>query len=162
MSFWSRLLKPKAVKASAKTDAPVQWLLFALQHPQEARPGSSEPLVYSANLMVTLDRVNRQVNRSIQPVSEKRDVWTLSPQQGDCDDFAVTKRHLLRRAGLNQGALRVAVVTTPKGEQHAVLVVKTTAGDFVLDNLTDKIHRWDRAGLRLNRIQTADPAVWAA
>src|ERR1700710_2112192 len=44
-------------------------------------------------------RVNRDVNRAISPQANEAGVlaeeWLVSPTKGDCNDYAVTKRHEL-------------------------------------------------------------------
>lgn len=61
--------------------------------------------------------------------------------QGDCEDYVLDKRRALLRIGIPASALRIAVVKRIKAnyDGHAVLIVKTDHGDFVLDNLHDKV-----------------------
>ena len=68
--------------------------------------------------------------------------WTIAPDSGDCNDYAVTKRHDLLENGLPSAALRLSVIRTTSGVGHLVLVVITTKGDVVMDNLTDAIRPW--------------------
>ncbi|RYG94519.1 MAG: hypothetical protein EON58_16080 [Alphaproteobacteria bacterium] len=50
---------------------------------------------------------------------------------------------------------------TPSGEGHAVLVVKTTDGDLVLDNHYNKITPFNRTSLDWLKIQSGDnPRLW--
>lgn len=164
ISWLKSILKPRGrfITASRRAVAPHQWLAFLLIHPEEGRAAADAPLRYTAALQQQLERVNRAVNASITPTRDKGDAWTLSPQRGDCDDYAVTKRHHLRLSGgLPVGALRIAIVNTPSRESHCVLIVKTDQGDFVLDNLTDQVLRWDRCRHQLVKIATADPYAWA-
>jgi hypothetical protein len=42
----------------------------------------------------------------------------------------------------------MAVVVTPKRERHAVLLVETDKGEFVLDNLRSAILPWQVTGYR--------------
>lgn len=85
--------------------------------------------------------INADVNASIrfQPEARGRDVWTVAPAVGDCEDFALTKYHRLLAAGVPASDMAVTIVRYPgvrKGRialpprYHAVLVV----GDLVLDN----------------------------
>jgi predicted transglutaminase-like cysteine proteinase len=67
--------------------------------------------------------------------------------QGDCEDYAITKRHQLIELGWSTAELRLAVTRTASGEGHLVLVARTAGGDVVLDNRTDAIRRWNRSGL---------------
>jgi predicted transglutaminase-like cysteine proteinase len=80
---------------------------------------------------------------------------------GDCNDYAVTKRHALLRSGLPAKTLRLSTVRTSSGTGHLVLVVVTTMGDLVLDNLTDAIRPWRSTDYHWLKIQSANDAkVW--
>ena len=60
-------------------------------------------------------------------------------------------------------ALLVTVVKDKKGEGHAVLTVKTDRGEFILDNMTDKILSWDKTGYRFVKRQSQeDQNVWVS
>jgi predicted transglutaminase-like cysteine proteinase len=88
-------------------------------------------------------------------------VWTVSAKTGDCEDFALAKRDALIRAGFAPSALRLAYVKTRWGEDHAVLVVKTNRGQFVLDNLTGIVKPLSQSGLRVVSMATANPLKWS-
>jgi len=47
-------------------------------------------------------------------------------------------------------------VRKPDGEGHAVLTVRTDKGDYILDNLTDKVRSWDQTGYRFLKRQAID------
>jgi len=108
-------------------------------------------------------RVNRGVNAAISPVrkaygAELADGWTIAPQMGDCNDYAVTKRHELLESGLPSRALRLSVVKTASGIGHLILVVATTKGDMVLDNLNASIVSWQSTDYHWIKIQSASDA----
>jgi predicted transglutaminase-like cysteine proteinase len=80
---------------------------------------------------------------------------------GDCNDYAVTKRHELLENGLPSKALRLSVVKTASGIGHLVLVVVTTKGDIVMDNLTEVIRPWQTTDYHWLKIQSAtDSKFW--
>ena len=55
------------------------------------------------------------------------------------------------------------MVIDHEGEGHAVLTVTTDKGDFILDNLTDKLVRWDRTGYAFVKRQSQeDENLWVA
>lgn len=54
--------------------------------------------------------------------------------RGDCDDFALACRHLLRQEGI---PTRLVVCQTKSGDFHLVC----TVGDYVLDNRFDRVMR---------------------
>ena len=80
---------------------------------------------------------------------------------GDREDHMLTKRRLLIRAGLPASALRIASVKTRSGEAHAILVVKTTTEDYVVDNLRNVLKPLSQTGHRVVAMSTADPRVWS-
>lgn len=113
-----------------------------------------------------LNRVNLATNRAIRPaydgvVNGLDDSWTLRPAAGDCEDYALTKRSQLIKMGWPSGALSIATVEAPGVGHHAVLVVRTDRGDYVLDNLQRKILPWQRVGYVWIKIQsTGNPRRW--
>jgi len=115
--------------------------------------------------LATLNRVNLAVNRSIEPMSDQkahgtREIWLASTRAGDCEDYVLAKRNQLLRRGFKPGHLRIAVGRS-RGEIHAVLVVRTTQGDFVLDNNTDEILPVNRSRMRFAKVQSAsDSSQW--
>jgi predicted transglutaminase-like cysteine proteinase len=110
--------------------------------------------------------VNHTINMSIIPASKSygsnlADGWTIAPNIGDCNDYAVTKRHELLESGLPSRALRLAVVKTASGIGHLVLVVATTRGDLVMDNLTEAIRPWQSTSYQWLKIQSVtDAKFW--
>lgn len=95
--------------------------------------------------MSDLRQINAYVNSTIVEMSDmeqygREDVWTLpNSGKGDCEDFALLKRKLLIQHGWPASALSIAVGSTARGEPHAVLIVATGSGEYVLDNLTSSI-----------------------
>ncbi|QJF51993.1 transglutaminase-like cysteine peptidase [Roseobacter ponti] len=114
-----------------------------------------------------VDQINRRVNRQIREVTDqsqyrKADYWTL-PQssRGDCEDFALLKKKELMRAGFAPQNLLLTTVLDRQGRSHAVLVVRTTAGDYVLDNLNDKVKPWKATRYTFLRMQNPrNPGAW--
>lgn len=143
------------------TSAPRAYMIFCLRNPGECRPAqSSDTVAYSPQLVAKLNRVNNEVNRSIRWTGDQGDVWRIGGQTGDCEDFALTKRSKLIRLGVPAGALRMAVVRTSKGEGHAVLVVKTSKGDLVLDNIKKTIVSRQQTDYRWIAMASSNPAAW--
>ena len=58
--------------------------------------------------------------------------------------------------GISLANLLITVVRKPDGEGHAVLTVRTNKGDYVLDNLTDKVRAWDQTGYRFLKRQASE------
>lgn len=143
---------------------PDGFYVFCNDHPAECEP--VEPAKISrAEWQETLDRINRETNASIVYRREdgegQKDVWTLSPAEGDCDDYTVTKRQKLIEAGIPRGSMRAAYVLPVSKDPHVFLVVSTDEGDLVLDNRTDEIVEIERSMLlRLSIQDAAYPHVW--
>lgn len=83
--------------------------------------------------------VNRAVNDSSRFASDverygKPEFWTEIDGAGDCEDYALGKRAALLATGADSETLRLAICVTETGESHAVLIVTTSDGDYVLDN----------------------------
>jgi predicted transglutaminase-like cysteine proteinase len=123
-------------------------LALTLAMAVHAVPVSAKPVARVAltpERMAELRQINSHVNNTIVEVSDRDqygrdDVWTLPTSgRGDCEDFALLKRKLLLQRGWPASALSISVGTTSSGEPHAVLVVTTGSGEYVLDNLTSSI-----------------------
>lgn len=99
---------------------------------------------------------NRFINSRMTPRDEAQDVWDGDATHGDCEDFALAKRSRLMARGWAASHLLIGV-----GGGHAVLIAHTDAGDFVLDNQTDEVRRWDQADAAVKARQSASlPAYW--
>jgi predicted transglutaminase-like cysteine proteinase len=142
---------PPAYLIEAGTARPTRaWVSFCVRNPQECRvnPREKGVIAYSPALRADLDRINTEVNRTIEAVTDI-DHWGVSDRWdfpsdgiGDCEDIQIEKRRRLSALGYPVKAMRMAVVINPEGEGHAVLVVRTDRGDLVLDNRTNDILPW--------------------
>jgi predicted transglutaminase-like cysteine proteinase len=150
---------------------PFAYTHFCLRYPEECRmregrlAGSDLPAL-TPERRSELDGVNAAVNRSITPRPHAGrgtyDTWTIAPSDGDCNDFAVTKRHELLARGWPSRALLLAEVVTAWGDHHLVLVARTIQGDLVLDNLSPRVRDWTVTGYAWLRAQMpTEPALWA-
>jgi predicted transglutaminase-like cysteine proteinase len=99
-----------------------------------------------------LAAVNAEVNASIRP-SHTND-WTPGRSVGDCKDYAMTKRQRLIAVGWPSSAALVAIVQTSAGEAHMVVVARTSAGDYVLDNRASGVEPWTSASYAWKKIQS--------
>lgn len=132
--------------------------IFCLSSPL-CSPRGQQTLVYTPGLLVTLDAVNRAVNRSIAPRSDIGDIWRVYPSRGDCEDYALTKKAELIKKGFPSRALLITIVTA-YGQGHAVLTVRTTKGDLILDNMTNKIKDWQQTGFKYHQRQSQNGRGW--
>src|ERR1700682_89894 len=156
------------VVESGPTLAPVHHIRVCLQYPDDCRSNSaeSERIDLTSRSLGLLKRVNHRVNVSIVPESKAsgsrlKHTWPIAPDRGDCNDYAVTKRHELLRRGFPSSALRLSVTKTAAGIGHLVLVVVTTKGDLVMDSLADAIQPWQTTDYQWLKIQSArNPHYW--
>ena len=158
-------LVPASLVETSLSLAPFQHVRFCLRYPADCRSDPTEAgrIDLTDENSALLDRVNRGVNAAIAPIHKSYgrnlgEAWTIAPLAGDCNDYAVTKRHELLRRGLPAKALRLAAVKTRSGIGHLVLLAATTKGELVLDNLTDAIVPWQSADYQWVKIQSAGDA----
>lgn len=117
-----------------------------------------------------LNQVNQLVNKTVKKASDKDlygqdEYWALprlvnGKLYGDCEDYALEKRRQLMEAGVPENALSIAVAFTARGESHAVLMVSTQSGDWVLDNLTPWATPWQDLNYRWVERQIPGTALW--
>ena len=90
------------------------------------------------------------------------DRWDYpSDGYGDCEDYVLLKRKMLMEEGFPRQALLVTVVKDEQGDGHAVLTVKTSKGEFILDNMQDEVKSWERTPYRFVKRQSQhDQNVW--
>ena len=101
-------------------------------------------------IFAKLEAANSYVNARVRFVDDRVqfgtvDRWmaaseTLARGRGDCEDFAIAKRALLRAAGVPERDLYLVVLKDlTRRADHAVLVVRANGRFLVLDNGTDRI-----------------------
>lgn len=162
------LSAPSHLKFNGPAHAPMAYTMFCLRYQDECR---ARPLFRGGPVLLTearwtsLKEVNETVNSGIIPEPNElglaAETWLIDPERGDCNDYAVSKRHRLLKDGWPARTLLLAEVVTVWGKHHLVLVVRTRAGDLVLDNLTPQIRPWSRAPYRWVRIQSpGDARYW--
>lgn len=137
----------------------------------EAMVARSAPPALTPALWGQLTRINDKVNRQIVRRADIQtygvlDRWATplaqGDQYGDCEDYVLEKRRALLAAGVPDHAMSIAVANTSWGESHAVLLVSTDQGDYVLDSLTPWILPWRKASLTWRERQVAGaPFRWA-
>lgn len=105
-----------------------------------------------------IKEVNGEVNRRILPMTDqdiygRDEVWSYPSDVGDCEDFVLEKRRELMKRGFSASNLLITVVRKPDGEGHAVLTVRTMDGDFILDNLDERVRLWSETQYRFMKRQ---------
>lgn len=103
--------------------------------------------------------VNNSVNRRINQIDDivqygKEDHWTLPTAiGGDCEDLALLKKYWLMQKGVAPENLLIATVLDLNRNSHAVLILRTKRGDYVLDSLRDGIKLWGATGYTFLKMQ---------
>jgi predicted transglutaminase-like cysteine proteinase len=148
---------------------PFGHTVFCTRYPQDcaSTPKRSLSSVEVSTRWRELTVVQAWVNAAISPRDARPgqfDAWLLFPLEGNCNDYAVTKRHVLLDIGWPASMLLLAEVRlVATGEHHLVLVVRDSTGDWVLDNLRPQVVRLEatRDDYRLQRIESAkNPKSW--
>lgn len=114
-------------------------------------------------------RVNKQVNNNVKYKTDlelynRLEFWTIINGKGfgDCEDYALTKRKQLLVEGAPPSSLSLATCWAEKEKlnYHATLIVRTTDGDYVLDNNFDKPMPADKVPFVWHKIQVNGVNQW--
>jgi predicted transglutaminase-like cysteine proteinase len=158
-----------AVGAVAR--APIGWVEFCVEYKSECatKPGTPRDVVLTEKSWDDLLKVNAWVNETIKPMTDIEhwgvvERWNMGEDgYGDCEDYALLKRHILIKAGWPREALLMTVVRDKKNEGHAVLTVKTDRGEFILDNQEAQVLAWNKTGYKFVKRQAQnDQNTWVA
>jgi predicted transglutaminase-like cysteine proteinase len=148
------------IELGRPTLAPFAHTVFCLRYEAECRSSRlfrGGPVRLTEERWAELQEINRGINMAIAPVRNELGLageeWIINPDRGDCNDYAVSKRHELLKRGWPARALLLSEVVISSGEHHLVLLVRTRSGDFILDNLRPQIKLWSQAQYRWVRAQ---------
>jgi predicted transglutaminase-like cysteine proteinase len=147
---------------------PIGHYEFCKENPSECAyaGGDAGPMILTEDRWKTILKINYTVNTTIKPMTDMdlygvEEKWAIPTTAGDCEDYALLKRKDLIAAGFSPSDTLMTVVLQPNGEGHAVLTVRTDHGDFVLDNMRNKVMLWsDTEYTFLKRQSADDPARW--
>lgn len=154
--------------AAQQVAPPFGFIGFCVRDKSNCEGGTDKPVnpVLTTARWDELNAVNDYANRLPQ-VSDKdnygRDeYWDYaSARGGDCEDFALEKRRLLIEKGWPADSLLLTAVREWNGEGHAVLIVVTDRGDYVLDNRNWAIVSWRDAPYTWIKRQSRErPYIW--
>jgi predicted transglutaminase-like cysteine proteinase len=168
----ARLLQASYAAVGAETSVPYGWVDFCGRRPEQCEVDrlAAVDVRLTEETWSRLDRINRDVNAAIEPVSNfdhwgtMLDHWDYPVDgKGDCKIYALFKRKKLLDEGFPRQALLMTIVRDLEGQGHAILTVKTDRGEFVLDNLSNEIRPWNATGYRFVKRQSQeDPNAWVA
>jgi len=157
---------PDAMAVGRQTSQPIGHYEFCKANPAECaiRPADTTAVAMTDAVWSLVTAVNLDVNRTVKPASDidnygLDEVWTYPDNgKGDCEDYALEKRRRLNEQGISLANLLLTVVRKPDGEGHAVLTLRSTEGDFILDNLTDAVKPWRETSYKYLKRQASTHA----
>jgi predicted transglutaminase-like cysteine proteinase len=157
-----------AMRIIGNANPPLGHYEFCKRYTSECTKTYSDvgPTALTEDRWRTLLDVNYTVNTSITPMTDQEiygveEYWAYPRTVGDCEDFVLLKRKMLMAKGFHPSSLLITVVLQPNGEGHAVLTVRTDRGDFVLDNMRNKVMLWSETEYTYLKRQSAeDPGRW--
>ncbi|MGL4440003.1 MAG: transglutaminase-like cysteine peptidase [Bosea sp. (in: a-proteobacteria)] len=160
------------VARSGDTRPPIGWVQFCgtKAYASECAVDASEPEKIDLNpkLWRTVTGINTKVNKEIDPVTDMDhwgvvERWDMAEDgRGDCEEYVNIKRKRLVEAGIPRRALRVVVVIDEENAGHAVLMLRTDKGDFILDNKRNAVLPWHQTGYVYVKRESQDRIGWVA
>ena len=127
------------------------WNDFCVRYPAECRfrPEERDRITLTLDLWNKINKINRKVNAEVIYASDK-DNYAAEEEYldlpfhgyGDCEDYALLKRHYLLQMGISMKTLRLAMLIGEREIGHVVLIIRTDRGDFVLDSNSEQIAPW--------------------
>lgn len=158
-----------SMKIGGLTSQPIGHYEFCKRNPDEcAIRTQAQPERLSEEFRARLAALTSTVNKAVKPVSDKDlygkdEFWTYPDKAGDCEEYVLEKRRILMQEGISPSNLLITVVRKPDREGHAVLTVRTDAGDLVLDNLNDAVKLWyDTSYSYIKRQAAYDTGRWVS
>jgi predicted transglutaminase-like cysteine proteinase len=156
------------MQVTGKANPPIGHYEFCKSYQSECKAshGDRGAQKLTEQLWKDILDVNYTVNTTITPLTDAEifgveERWAYPTTVGDCEDFVLLKRKLLMNKGFSASNLLITVVLQPNGEGHAILTVRTDRGDFVLDNMRNKVMAWnDTEYTFLKRQDSANPGRW--
>lgn len=156
------------MRITGKANAPIGHYEFCQTYRSECEPSSADmgPVALTEERWKAMLDVNYTVNTNIKPMTDMEiygveERWAYPRTVGDCEDFVLLKRKMLMSRGFKENDLLITVVLQPNGEGHAVLTVRTDHGEFVLDNMRNKIMLWSETEYTYLKRQASDhPGRW--
>jgi predicted transglutaminase-like cysteine proteinase len=150
-----------------KTNPPIGHYEYCKSNPRQCGSMRDDgPLQLTEAKWKTILKVNYTANTTIEPLTDQEiygveERWAMPTTVGDCEDYVLLKQKMLVERGIAPSNLLITVVLQPNGDGHAVLVVRTDRGDFVLDNMRNKVLLWsDTEYTYLKRQSTKNSTQW--
>lgn len=106
------------------------------------------------DLVASIDKINRAVNEKIYKHDNQNwtvdDYWATPIEffvnDGDCEDFAITKYFLLKDFGIKNEDMKITILLDNKQREiHSILQVSINKQWYILDNRTNNILTLDQS-----------------
>lgn len=154
--------------STGPTSIPIGHADFCRRFPQKCGPNAKvvrEVQLTEARWHQLLE-VNSHFNTAIVPETDEQlyhvaEFWTYPHGFGDCEDIALAKQAQLEADGWPASVVLMTVAREADGEGHAVLMVRTDRGDFILDNQDSTVRDWKDSPYHLLKRQSqANAGQW--
>lgn len=157
-----------AMETGQQVLPPFGFIAFCLVNLDACQGGTDDPRPLALDeamfgqMVAVNDAVNALPEVSDEDLFGREEYWTYAGQRGgDCEDLALEKRRRLVAAGWPADALLLATAHDEAGNGHAVLVVTSAEGDYVLDNKRKSVSLWSDLPYHWRTRQSrARPYVW--
>ena len=165
----SALAAPAVMKTNGRTTQPIGHYELCKRSPIECneKTASKAPVELTRTLWKAMIAINDEVNTTVAPRTDlemwgQEEYWSYPDNgAGDCEDYVLEKRRRLMQLGVPAGSLLITVARQPNGEGHAVLTVRTSLGEYVLDNLDTRVLAWNETEhTYLKRQSEQNSGVW--
>ena len=159
---------PPIMRITGTANPPIGHYDFCKTNQSECRPtsGDAGPMTLTEKRWRQILDINFTVNTQYQPMTDQEiygveEKWAYPTTAADCEDYVLEKRKRLIEKGVAPSDLLITVVLQPNGEGHAVLTVRTDRGEFVLDNMRNKVLLWSETEYTYLKRQASDnPGRW--
>ena len=137
-----RLYPHVKVKTGFRVSPPIQWKVFLRdwkKYNVTAIKNYEMQTMEYYNIRFLITCIHKSVNTvRYKPDVPGLDIWKIFlslAADGDCEDYALTKRYLLNQVNIPLGALSPIICLTTRGTPHMVLSIQTKQVTYILDNL---------------------------
>ncbi len=145
----------------------IPWLVDPVKRMSIRPVPEYAPVKLTKKIWAQLDDVNKRINKKITPRADgsksSDDLWSTTGRYGDCEDYVIQKRAALIKMGWPSDSVLITLADHPRFGAHAVLIARTDKGDFVLDNMNNKVKAWDQVNYTWEKRQSRqNPAKWVS
>lgn len=159
---------PAFLRAGGQSSIPIGHAEFCASRAEECTMHSAvtEAVALDQRRWDELLQINAHFNSAVTPVTDAQlykteEFWSYPRGYGDCEDYVLAKRRALMEQGWPASTLLITVVKDMEGAGHAVLLVRTDRGDFVLDNQEGLVLNWSASPYEFIKRQSQSHAgVW--